>query len=186
MPRRSRKDGHTTDAPAGRAPRQHPTGPPPDDRDPRTGRFRPGNGAAIRTGLRAERPHGRDNGVGLDDDVQSFLDRSLADDGGRDTIPTRRLSQHQYRAALHRQILHVHAALDTHGLFDKRGKLRVVWLSKLESLMREARAFDQSLGLARRPKQVSLDAYVRATYPGAGDGRTAETENIRHDKTPTD
>ncbi len=58
----------------------------------------------------------------------------------------------------------LNAALETHGLFDRRGKLRVAWLSKLESLMREARAFDQSLGLRRRPRHVSLDEYLKTTY----------------------
>ena len=53
-------------------------------------------------------------------------------------------------------------------MFDGRGRLRVVWLSKLESLMREARAFDQSLGLARRAKRVpSLDHYLTERYSGA-------------------
>ena len=140
---------------------QGPTGTPPGDRDPRTGRFIRGNEAAVRTGLRA-RPT---IGAGLDDEVRKFLEDSLADDGGREQIPRRRFSQHQYRAVLHRQIGRLTAAVETHGLFDRRGKLRVAWLSKLESLMREARAFDQSLGLAHRPQPVSLDAYVRATYP---------------------
>ena len=186
MPRRSPKDEPARDEPAGRGLRRGRTAPPPDDRDPRTGRFRQGNGAAVRTGLRAGRTRGGDVVVArLDDEVQSFLEGSLADDGGREMIPTRRLSQHQYRAALHCQILQVNAALETHGLFDRRHKLRLGWLSKLESLMREARAFDQSLGLARRPKPVSLDAYVRATYP-AGNCRESETEDLRHDPPPTD
>ena len=80
-------------------------------------------------------------------------------------MPTRRLSQHQYRAVVHGHILRLSAALDTHGLFDRHGKLRLTWLSKLESLIREARALDQSLGLGRRAKTVTLDDYVRHTYP---------------------
>ena len=74
----------------------------------------------------------------VDDDVHHFLEQSLIDDGGRDDMPTRRRSQHQYRAALHRQLLQLNVALETRGLFDKRGRLRVAWLSKLESLMRES------------------------------------------------
>ncbi len=142
-----------------------PTGAPPGDRDRRTGRFLRGNRAAVRTGLRA----GLGNiGAALDDEVQNFLEDSLADDGGREQIPRRRFSQHQYRAALHRQIVHLNAALETHGLFDRRGKLRVAWLSKLEGLMREARAFDQSLGLTRREKPVpNLDAYLTERYSGS-------------------
>ena len=102
----------------------------------------------------------------LEEDVEALLDGSLADDGGVGEIPTRRLSQHQYRATLHRQILRLNAALDAHGMFDRRGKLRVLWLGKLESLIREARLLDQSLGLGRRPKNVSLDEYLNASYQG--------------------
>ena len=128
----------------------------PTNRDPRTGRFVGGNRAAAKT----DGP-----GVpGLDADVQAFLEHSLADDGGGDQMSTRRLSQHQYRAVVHGHILQLNAALETSGLFDPHGKMRLAWLSKLESLIREARALDQSLGLARRAKTVSLDDYVRSTY----------------------
>ena len=137
------------------------------DRDA-TGRFVKANGVAVTTGLRTGRAHRREVFEVLDDEVRDFLDSSLADDGGRAEIPTRRRSQHEYRAALHRQILLLNAAFEQQGLFDGRGRLRVVWLSKLESLMREARAFDQSLGLARRAKRVpSLDHYLTERYSGA-------------------
>ena len=115
--------------------------------------------------------------AGLDNAVRDFLSGSIADDGGRAQMPTRRLSQHQYRAGLHRQILRLNAALELHGLFDKRGRLRVLWLSKLESLMREARTFDASLGLARRPKPVSLDEYVARTYRSDGQPRHADGDD---------
>ncbi len=149
------------------------TGPKTDtrtrpERDTITGRFLRGNGAAVTTTLRAARAQLPAVFETLEGEVRNFLEASIADDGGRSAIPTRRLSQHQYRAALHRQILQVNAALGTHGLFDRRGKLRLAWLSKLESLMREARAFDQSLGLARRPKSVpNLDAYLAERYSGS-------------------
>ena len=136
--------------------------PNPPERDAK-GRFLPGNTTSVKTGFHAQKQVPevfRQQEI----EVRDFLEQSLADDGGRDEIPTRRLSQHQYRAALHRQILRLNAALETHGLFDRRGKLRVAWLSKLESLMREARAFDQSLGLRRRPRDVSLDEYLKTTY----------------------
>ena len=136
--------------------------PNPPERDDK-GRFLPGNTTSVKTGLHTTKPVPevfRQQEI----EVRDFLEQSLADDGGRNEIPTRRLSQHQYRAALHRQILRLNAALETHGLFDRRGKLRVAWLSKLESLMREARAFDQSLGLRRRPRHVSLDEYLKSTY----------------------
>ena len=122
------------------------------DRDQK-GRFLPGNSSAVKTGQHAT-AHLPDVFRQQEAEVQEFLLNSIADDGGDDAIPTRRLSQHQYRAGLHRQILRLDAALEAHGLFDRRGKLCVAWLSKLESLMREARSFDLSLGLARRPRRV--------------------------------
>ena len=85
---------------------------------------------------------------------------------------------------MHRHILQVSAALDTHGVFDRHGKLRLAWLSKLESLIREARALDQSLGLARRTKSVSLDAYVRATYARPTTGEHTIAEHTNHDDHP--
>ena len=138
------------------------------DRDEK-GLFRAGNGAALKTGLRADRAQLPEVFRALETEVTAFLEGSLADDGGLEEIPTRRLSQHQYRAALHRQILHLNATLETHGLFDRRHKLRVLWLSKLESLIRETRALDQSLGLARRSKPVAdLDTYLTDRYAGRG------------------
>ena len=129
-----------------------PHAPNPPQRDAK-GKFLPGNTTSVKTGLhaKAQLP---DVFRQQEAEVQEFLLNSIADDGGYDEIPTRRLSQHQYRAGLHRQILRLDAALEAHGLFDRRGKLRVAWLSKLESLMREARSFDLSLGLARRPRRV--------------------------------
>ena len=118
----------------------------------------------MKTGRHAKKAQLPDVFEALEADVQALLDGSVADDGGVDEIPTRRLSQHQYRAALHRQILRLNAALDAHGLFDRRGKLRVLWLGKLESLIREARLLDQSLGLGRRSRNVSLDAYLESSY----------------------
>ena len=133
------------------------------DRDEQ-GRFRPDNNAAVKTGLQTKKAQLPDVFEMLEVEVQALLEGSLADDAGADDIPTRRLSQHQYRATLHRQILRLNAALDAHGMFDRRGKLRVLWLSKLESLIREARLLDQSLGLGRRPKNVSLGDYLNASY----------------------
>ena len=158
-----------------------PTREPPQDRDPRTGRFVRGNEAAVTTGLRATQATTEARHFALDAEVAAFLDGSLADDGGRDQIPTRRLSQHQYRALVHRHVLQVSAALDTHGVFDRHGKLRLPWLSKLESLIREARALDQSLGLARRSKALSLDAYVRQNYVSPATGEPPIREDDNHD-----
>ncbi len=131
------------------------------------GRFAKGNNAAAKTGLKLKRARLPETFDALEAEVQALLDGSLADDGGIDHIPTRRLSQHRYRAVLHRQIIRLNAALDAHGMFDKKGKLRVLWLSKLESLIREARLLDQSLGLDRRQKNISLDAYLARLKPAS-------------------
>ena len=71
------------------------------DRDDQ-GRFQLGNGAAVTTGLRTQRAQLPDVFRALEEEVQAFLNGSLADDGGVEAIPTRRLSQHHYRAVLHR------------------------------------------------------------------------------------
>ena len=146
----------------------------PSARDAR-GRFVTGNRAAVMTALRAGRANLPEVFRVLEDRTRKFLEGSIADDGGRAEMPTRRLAQHECRAVLQLQILRLNAALETHGLFDRRGRLRVVWLTKLESLMREARAFDASLGLARRPKQVSLNDYLAKTYRGGGSAGNAAT-----------
>jgi hypothetical protein len=126
---------------------------------------------AVRSGLRADKAQLPEVFQALEAEVEAFLDESVTDDGGRDEIPTRRLSQHQYRAVLHRQILRLNAALEAHGLFDRRNKLRVLWLSKLEGLIREARALDQSLGLTRRQKRVAnaLELLRTPDAPSADD-----------------
>ena len=76
---------------------------------------------------------------------------------------------------LHRHILLLNAALDVRGLFDTRGRLRVSWLSKLESLMREARAFDTSLRFSApftqdprhaMPPPRALFRYLRGSASG--------------------
>ena len=140
------------------------------DRDPRTGRFVRGNGVAVKTALRVGRAHLPEVFGVLEGQVREFLETSVADDGGRDEMPGRRLSQHQYRAVLHRQVLRLNAALELHGLFDRRGRLRLAWLGKLESLMREARAIDTLLGLGRRTTVPTLEEYL------AGDGSDPLTD----------
>ncbi len=156
------------------------TDPPnPSERDAR-GCFLTGNAVGVMTALRAGRAQLPEVFQVLDDRAGAFLEASLTDDGGREAIPARRLSQHEYRAALHLQILRLNAALELHGLFDRRGRLRVVWLTRLESLMREARAFDQSLGLTRRPKQVSLEQYVERTYRAANPNARPEGHDPGH------
>jgi hypothetical protein len=115
------------------------------------------------TALRAGRALLPEVFQGLESQVREFFDGSLADDGGRADMPTRRVSQHQYRAVVHRQVLRLNTALEVHGLFDRRGRLRLAWLSKLESLMREARAIDGLLGLERRRRVPTLEEYLKST-----------------------
>jgi len=63
-------------------------------------------------------------------------------------------AQHEYRALIHRRVRQLSDALDTYGLFDKRRKLRVAWLPRLEALMTLATRIDSTLGLERRSKAV--------------------------------
>lgn len=124
------------------------------DRDA-TGRFLPGNASARRHGLFA---------AGIEAAVAAekcaFLAQSLADDGGED-IPERRRSLHDYRASLHVQVRALAAALERHGQFDRRGRLRATWISKLESLIAAATRIDAALGLERREKPVGPDLHAR-------------------------
>lgn len=90
----------------------------------------------------------------LRDEVNAFLTASVADDGGESEVPTRRRSLHEYRARIHRRIVQLDAAIELRGQFDKKGKLRVAWVTKLESLISTARAIDNLLGLERRAKDV--------------------------------
>ncbi len=97
-----------------------------------------------------------------------FLAGAVADDGGVSEIPTRRMSQLEYRAVLHRKIVQLTAALDTRGIIDPKGRLRVAWLQQLQKLVASAVRVDSLLGLERRSRKVGdLDAYLKDTY-GAG------------------
>jgi len=85
---------------------------------------------------------------------EAFWHSSVADDGGETAISTRRRSLHTYRARLHVQILMLGDAIERWGLFDRRGRLRVTWLARLEGLIARAAALDAVLGLERRPRRV--------------------------------
>jgi hypothetical protein len=91
----------------------------------------------------------------LADEVQQFIEPSINDDGGRENVPHRRRSLHEYRARTHRRIVQLDAAIELRGLFDKRGKLRVQWLQQLQSLIATAKSVDSLLGLERRAKPVA-------------------------------
>ncbi len=127
-------------------------------KDPKTGRFLPGNFAASQHALRTDRLP--PEFVHLAAELAEFADASIADDGGVDAITARRRSLHSYRARIHRRIAQLDGAIELRGLFDKRGKLRVAWLSQLQGLIRTAQGIDSLLGLERRTKQLKapLDA----------------------------
>lgn len=122
---------------------------PGTDRDPLTGRFAPGNAIARTHGLYASAI-----ARALADERQAFLAASLTDDGGEAEVPTRRRSLHEYRARLHIHICALSDAIERHGLFDRRGRLRVAWLQRVEGLIATAQRIDGTLGLARRAKPV--------------------------------
>lgn len=118
------------------------------DRDAR-GLFRPGNRVAYTHGLRAQVD------AALAEERRAFLDASLADDGGASEVPTRRRSLHEYRARLHVHIGQLSGAIERHGLFDGRGRLRTAWLQRLDGLIDRARSLDATLGLARRTRRIT-------------------------------
>lgn len=120
------------------------------DRDSR-GRFTPGNRLSVKHGLHASRLKAE-----LTRARQEFYSQSTADDGGESEIGIRRRSQHQYRARIHVLLLAMAEALETHGLHDRRGKLRVSWLMQVQSLVDRAIRIDQALGLDRRARTVDL------------------------------
>ena len=90
-----------------------------------------------------------------------LFEQSVADAGGRDELIARALADHEYRALLHVRILKLALALEVHGEFDKRGRLRKGWIELLDRLIFSATTIDKTLGLARRAKRVpTLDDYL--------------------------
>lgn len=126
--------------------------PPNTQRDDR-GRLLPGNTLPVKHGLQSARDL-----ANLDAEVSTFLAASLTDDGGETEVATRRRSLHEYRARLHRRIAQLDAALETRGLIDNRGRLRVAWLQQWAGLVATALSIDRQLGLGRRAKRVPTAA----------------------------
>lgn len=123
------------------------------------GRTGKGNGLAVTHGLYAlELPPELQH---LRAEIADYEAACLVDEGDSDDVPTRRRSLIEYRARLHRRVLQLDDALELHGLRDRRGRLRVGWLSKLESLIAAAVRIDNLLGLERRPKPIDPVAAVR-------------------------
>lgn len=117
--------------------------------DPRTGKFLPGNAVGRKHGLLAA-----SLAPVLAEERAAFLAGSLADDGGAADCPTRRRSLHVYRSRLHIHITQISDAIETFGLFDKRGRLRAAWLQRLEGLLARATAIDATLGLGRYARHI--------------------------------
>ena len=131
-----------------------PAHPNPQGRDAR-GRFRKGNGLAVTHALHAiELPPELRH---LRDEITTYEAACLVDEGDiAANVPVRRRSLLTYRARLHRRFLQIDDAIELRGLIDRRGRLRVVWLTKLESLIGAAVRVDTLLGLQRRPKHVDV------------------------------
>jgi hypothetical protein len=122
--------------------------------------FKPANWLGLQHSMRTERwPPGLEV---LRDEVAAFMRGCLADEGDVALVPTRRLSLLGHRARIERRIIQIDARLEQAGLTDKRGKLRVVWLSQLQSLINTAKSLDQLLGLERKQKRVPSLADVMA------------------------
>ncbi len=127
--------------------------------------WQPGNLAQLRTGFRML---DRDDKLPpefqhLVADVADFVAGCLVDEGDPHDVPTRRRALLDYRARLHRRILQVDALIEGRGIADRRGKLRLAWLQRLEGLITTAQRLDIALGLARRSKPVdTLDSIARS------------------------
>jgi hypothetical protein len=126
--------------------------------------FQPGNLARVNHGFRMLDDSGKlpPEFQHLVADVSDFVAGCLVDEGDPD-VPTRRRALLDYRARLHRRILQVDALIEGRGIADRRGKLRLAWLQRLEGLITTAQRLDMALGLARRSKPVdTLDSIARS------------------------
>jgi len=143
----------------------------PKRRKPNRGWFKKGNTAALTTAVHTDRvPAGLEQ---LHAEVERFMAGALADEGGEADIPTRRRNLLDLRGhVVYRNILKLAHALDTKGLVDRRGKLRVAWLQQLGALIDRAVRIDAMLGLDRKAKRIEgplewLERRTRETQPPA-------------------
>ena len=90
----------------------------------------------------------------IEDAGRRLLDQSLLDAGGRDELSAREVSTHENRALLQTKIWKLNLAFQQHGLFDRRGRLRLTWLKTFESLVTSAASLDRTLGLERRARRL--------------------------------
>ena len=120
------------------------------------------NALARRTGLHAANltPELR----AIEDAGRALAEQSIADAGGRSELAARELTDHEYRALLHVRILKLALALDTHGDFDWRGRLRKGWIELLDRLVSSAVSIDKTLGLSRKAKLLPSATEILAEY----------------------
>jgi hypothetical protein len=145
-----------------------PADPNRPERDGATGRFLPGNLAAVSHALRTDRLPPEFAHLAVE--IEEFVSASIADEGGSENVPHRRQSLHGYRARVHRRIVQLDSAIEVRGLFDKRGKLRVAWLQQLQALINTAKGIDSLLSLDRRSKPVGGLQSAIAAHEGLADG----------------
>ena len=112
----------------------------------------PGNRLSYKTGIYAIATTSEQRAI--ETAGRALAEQSVADAGGRVELGARELSDHEYRGLLHIRILKLAWALDRHGDFDGRGRLRVGWIRQLESLISTALSLDKTLGLRRRARPV--------------------------------
>ena len=120
----------------------------------------PGNSLSNRTGLHAlnTTPELRE----IEAAGRALFEQSLVDAGGRSELVARVVTQHEYRTVLDVNIRKVARALEVHGLYDRRGRLRVSWISKLESLITTALSIDRTLGTDRKARTVNFQERLAA------------------------
>lgn len=92
--------------------------------------------------------------IEFETDAAALFQQSVLDAGGKDELIARVLADHEYRAVVHVTIKKLSWALNHHGFFDRRGRLRTTWIARLESLINTAMALDKTLGLHRKARQV--------------------------------
>lgn len=97
----------------------------------------------------------------LHQDLAAFEAGCVVDEGCAEAdIPTRRRALLHDRARVERRIRQIDDALEIRGLIDRRGRLRVSWLQRLEGLIATAIRLDTLLGLERRAKRTQSLADV--------------------------
>jgi hypothetical protein len=117
-------------------------------------RFKPGNRAAVQHLVYSEKlPPGLED---LPAQLEAFMSAQLADEGDDpDRLSTRRRSLLSHRVfVVERNIRKLEHGLETKGLVDSKGKLRVAWLQMLATYIDKAMRLDSMLGLSRRPRRL--------------------------------